>query len=43
MTSLAMTALVAAGCAVFGLADGVVLAIVAYWVCASDATSSTRR
>lgn len=30
-TSVAMTALVAAGCAVFGLADSVALAIVAYW------------
>ncbi len=31
-TSLVMTVLVAAGCAVFGLADGLLLAIVAYWV-----------
>jgi MFS transporter, DHA3 family, tetracycline resistance protein len=31
-TSLVMTVLVAAGCAVFGLADGLMLAVVAYWV-----------
>jgi DHA3 family tetracycline resistance protein-like MFS transporter len=31
-TSLAMTVLVAAGCTVFGLADGLMLAVVAYWV-----------
>jgi DHA3 family tetracycline resistance protein-like MFS transporter len=30
-TSVAMTALVAGGCAIFGLADGVLVAIVAYW------------